>query len=98
MCYGFGGPSYLRYGSCSGGCIVRAIVLSDVRIVFDEVCAIVVLGENSVQVLGSSSSVKLSCESQTICALLVTVRTVVALCEVVIASSTYRILKGSVSM
>ena len=79
-CYGFGGPSYVRYSGCSDVRAVRAVVRSDVSIAFDEVCAVVVLNKNSVQVLGFVGET--SCESQTTCALLVKVRTVVALCEV----------------
>ena len=48
---------------------------------FDEVSAVVVLNKNSVQKC-LVSSFKLSCVSQTICGLLVKVRTVVALGEV----------------
>ena len=80
LCYGFEGAPYVRYSGCSGVRVVRAVVRSDVSIAFNEICVVVVLTKNIVRCL--ISSVKLSSESQTICALLVKVRTVVALCEV----------------
>ena len=43
MCYGFGGPSYIRYSGCSGVWVVGAVIQSDVSIMFDEICAVVVL-------------------------------------------------------
>ena len=47
-CYGFGGAPYVRYSACSGVCVVRAVVRSDVSIAFDEICVVVVLSKNSV--------------------------------------------------
>ena len=44
-------PSYVRYSGCSGVGVVRAVVRSDISIVFDEICALVVLIRNRVQVL-----------------------------------------------
>ena len=51
MCYGFGGPSYVRYSDRSGVWVVRAVIQSDVSIAFDEICVVVVLNKNSVQEL-----------------------------------------------
>ena len=50
-CFGFGGPSYVRYSGCSSVWVVRAGVRYYVSIAFDEICA-VVLNKNGVQVLG----------------------------------------------
>ena len=61
--------------------MIGGVVRSDVSIAFEEICVVVVFSKNSVYKC-LISSVKLSSESQTICALLVNVRTVIALCEV----------------
>ena len=41
----------MRYSGCSGVGVVRAVVRSDISIVFDEICALVVLIRNRIQVL-----------------------------------------------
>ena len=40
------------YGGCSDVRVVGAVVMSDVSIAFDEVCAVVVLNKNGFQVPG----------------------------------------------
>ena len=42
----------LKSSGCSDILVVRAVVQSDVRIALNEVCAVVVLNKNSVQMFG----------------------------------------------
>lgn len=53
----------MRYSGCSGVGVVRAVVRSDISIVFNEICALVVLIRNRVQVLDFVGQT----ESQTLC-------------------------------